>query len=154
MTNAVYNPKAKMESGCPTGKLVVVVVVAMVVAAPTLLYEPYVHPQLRTVDKPMEANPLADDGVAPATTVEVERCGDATLAARLNGRIRRGRAAPDMDARKLQKSAIRACTEAGPVPPDGCPGPPARRPAGRRSGSPAGRLAGTPTSQAAGQLAS
>ena len=45
------------------------------------LYEPYVHPQLGTVDKPMEANPLADDGVAPATTVEVERCGDATLAA-------------------------------------------------------------------------
>ena len=80
MTNAVY-PKAKMGSGCPTGKLVVVVVVAMVVAAPTLLYEPYDHPQLRTVDKPMEANPLADDGVAPATTVEVERCGDATLAA-------------------------------------------------------------------------
>ena len=81
MTNAEYDQKAKMGSGYPTGKLVVVVVVAMVVAAPTLLYEPYVHPQLRTVDKPMEANPLADDGVAPATTVEVERCGDATLAA-------------------------------------------------------------------------
>ena len=32
-----YNPKAKMGSGYPTGKLVVVVVVAMVVAAPTLL---------------------------------------------------------------------------------------------------------------------
>ena len=40
MTNAGYNPKAKMGSGCPTGKLVVVVVVAMVVAAPTLgLYQ-------------------------------------------------------------------------------------------------------------------
>ena len=37
MTNAEYNPKARMQSGYPTGKLVVVVVVSMVVAAPTLL---------------------------------------------------------------------------------------------------------------------
>ena len=36
MTNAEYDQKAKMGSGYPTGKLVVVVVVAMVVAAPTL----------------------------------------------------------------------------------------------------------------------
>ena len=65
--------------------LLLVAVVAVIMLASTGLYKLHgYHPQTRTVlYKPTEANPLAhdDDGVAPATTVEVERCGDATLAA-------------------------------------------------------------------------
>ena len=65
--------------------LLLVAVVAVIMLASTGQYKLHgYHPQTRTVlYKPTEANPLAhdDDGVAPATTVEVERCGDATLAA-------------------------------------------------------------------------